>query len=333
MIQSVHLHNYGPIENLAWSNIGPINVVISPNALGKTFLLKALYTAIKTLEMYRRGNEQDSLSTILAHKLSRTFQCDKIGDLVTKGAAGSLSFSMKYNDQAFTYQFDNSKRLKIAAMESTIEPRVSNSIFLPAREVLSLQNIILHTREVDKAFGFDETYYDLAQALTQRGSTDKFAEARDKLQNLIGGRFELDDQSGRWVFRDDKQRFSIGTTAESVKKIGILGLLLNNSYLDTNSIIFIDEPEAALHPTTLSKLMEIIVLLSTQGIQFFLATHSYSVLKKLSLLCQTHSMSVPIITNEGDTWVQYDLLDGIPNNSIIDESIRLYEEEVDLALS
>ena len=84
MIQSVHLHNYGPIENLAWSNIGPINMVISPNALGKTFLLKALYTAIRTLETYRCEDEPSSLSTILAQKLSRTFLCDKIGDLVTK---------------------------------------------------------------------------------------------------------------------------------------------------------------------------------------------------------------------------------------------------------
>lgn len=68
MIQSVTLHNYGPIHNLAWNDIGSINVVIAPNALGKTFLLKALYTAIRSIEMYRRGDEPDSLKTILAKK-------------------------------------------------------------------------------------------------------------------------------------------------------------------------------------------------------------------------------------------------------------------------
>lgn len=245
----------------------------------------------------------------------------------------ALSFSMKCNEQTLTYQFGNSTRQKIAGMENTIEPRMSNSIFLPAREVLSLQSIILQTWEVDRAFGFDETHYNLAQALLQRGSTNKFADAREKLRHLIGGRFELDEQSGRWVLRNGDQRFAIGTTAESVKKIGILDILLNNSYLDTNSIIFIDEPEAALHPDTLSQLLENIALLSTQGIQFFLATHSYSVIKKLFLLSQTHSMSVPIITNEANTWIQHDLLDAISTNSITDESIRLYEEEVDLALT
>jgi len=97
--------------------------------------------------------------------------------------------------------------------------------------------------------------------------------------------------------------------------------LLNNSYLDTNSIIFLDEPEAALLPTTISRLLEMIAILSTQGIQFFLATHSSGVFKKLHLLCQTLSMSIPIIANEDDTWAQHDLLDGIPINSITEESI------------
>lgn len=82
-----------------------------------------------------------------------------------------------------------------------------------------------------------------------------------------------------------------------------------------------------------SQLLEIIVLLATQGIQFFLTTHSSVVLKKLYLLSQIHNRSIPVLIGEDSTWTQHDLLDGIPNNSIMDEYIRLYEEEVDLALS
>lgn len=39
------------------------------------------------------------------------------------------------------------------------------SIFIPAKEVLSLFSVILKSREIDKSFGFDDTYYDLAKAL------------------------------------------------------------------------------------------------------------------------------------------------------------------------
>ncbi|MCB5230574.1 MAG: hypothetical protein LHW55_02995 [Candidatus Cloacimonetes bacterium] len=177
-------------------------------------------------------------------------------------------------------------------------------------------------------------YYHLAQILTRRGKINEFTDAREKLHNLIGVRFELDDQSGHWVFRNGNQRFATGTTAESVKKIAILDILFNNSYLDTNSIISIDKPKAALHPTTVSKLSAIIAVLATKGIQFFLATHSQFVLKKLYLISQSHSLSVPIIINEANTWIQYDLLDDIIlDNSIIIGSIPLYEEEVDLVLS
>ena len=54
------------------------------------------------------------------------------------------------------------------------------------------------------------------------------------------------------------QIFSIGTTADSIKKIGILDLLLSNNYLTTNSIVFIDEPESSLHQNALLSFIDII---------------------------------------------------------------------------
>jgi predicted ATPase len=266
--------------------------------------------------MYRRGDEPDSLNTILAQKLYWTFQCDKIGNLVTKGVSSSLSFSMKSNEHTISYRFSNSTTRKIVDLENSIEPRASNSIFLPSREVFSQQNIILQTREVDRAFGFDETHYDLAQALTQRGHTNAFTGAREKLENLIGGRMVLDDYNRRWMFSSGNQRFCVGATAESVRRIGTLEVLLANNYLDTNSIIFIDQPEAGLHPSTLSTLLEIIASLSAQGIQFFLATSSEVALKTLRTLSHTHRIPVSIISNEANSWMQYNLLDGILDNIV-----------------
>jgi predicted ATP-dependent endonuclease of OLD family len=204
---------------------------------------------------------------------------------------------MKSDDHTISYRFSNSTTRQIVDLENSIETRASNSAFLPPREVFSQQNIILQAREVDRAFGFDETHYDLAQALTQRGHTNAFTEAREMLENLIGGRIVLDEYSGRWMFSSGNHSFAIGTTAESVKRIGTLEVLLANNYLDTNSIIFIDQPEAALHPSTLSALLEIIALLSTHGIQFFLATCSQGALKKFHLLSQTYRIPVSIITN------------------------------------
>jgi predicted ATPase len=148
---------------------------------------------------------------------------------------------------------------------------------------------------------------------------------------MVGGVIEFDDVKKRWYFRKENQRFSIGITAEGIRKTAILSYLLRNKYLNEDSIIFIDEPESNLHPEAISKLLDIITILAKHGIQFFIASHSYFVIKKLFLIAQEQQMSIPVLSYQNNEWVQSDLKDDLPDNPIVDESIRLYEEQLDLA--
>ena len=148
---------------------------------------------------------------------------------------------------------------------------------------------------------------------------------------MIGGKIEFDDVRKRWYFKKGNQRFPMGMTAEGIKKIAILDTLLGNGYLSENSIIFFDEPESALHPEAIDKLLDIIAILANHGIQFFLASHSYFVIKKLFLIAQEQQLSIPVLSFQNDEWVQSDLKDDLPDNPIIDESIRLYEQQLDLS--
>jgi len=336
MLNKIKLKNFGPLANLDWPKLGPINLVIGGNGSGKTFLLKALYSAMRTLEEYKRGDDQRTAAEILAEKLYWTFQPDKIGDLVTKGADGALSCTVQFDNRNFIYSFGKDTTKQISSLENHVQTRASNSIFLPAKEVLSLHQIILKSREQDKAFGFDDTYLDLARALRQSPKRGKnyaeFAKSRQSLEDILGGRVEYDETSGRWQFKKGNQKFPIGVTAEGIKKIAILDTLLGNRYLDTNSIVFIDEPESALHPVAVSKLLDIVAVLAERGIQFFLASHSYFVVKKLFLIAQEQNLSIPVISAHDSQWTTANLKDGMPENTIIDESIRLYKEEVGLAL-
>jgi hypothetical protein len=43
-------------------------------------------------------------------------------------------------------------------------------------------------------------------------------------------------------------------------------------------------------------------------------------------------MSIPVLLANGDDWHTADLRDGMPDNPVINESIQLYKEEVELAL-
>jgi energy-coupling factor transporter ATP-binding protein EcfA2 len=336
MLDKIELRNFGPLDSLEWANLGKINLILGGNGSGKTCLLKTIYSAIRTLEDYKRGNEQRSAAEILADKLYWTFQTDKIGDLVSKGGDGALSCKINLDGNDFSYAFGRDTSKQITSLENHVPPRASNSVFLPAKEVLSLHNIILKSRELDKVFGFDDTYLDLVRALRQPTSGGRnyaeFAQSRNKLEDLLGGKVVFDTNAGNWQFHKGRNKFPIGVTAEGIKKIAILDTLLGNGHLNLNSIILIDEPESALHPTAISQLLDIIALLAGRGLQFFLATHSYFVVKKLFLIAQEKGWSVPLISNRDGTWNTDDLLHGMPDNPIIDESIRLYEEEVGLAL-
>jgi len=332
MINSVKLKNFGLIKDLEWNNLSNINVIVGTNGTGKTFLMKALYASLKTLETFQKGNEMRNESEILSDKLHWLFQTGKIGNLVTKGAQESLECAIENDTKLFSYKFGKDTTKKINHITNRNPLRDSNSIFIPAKEVLSLQKIILQSKEA-RVFGFDETYYDLSAALqipkTRGKSSKEVSKSRKVLEELLNGKIENDVESGEWIFKKGKQKYSLGVTAEGIKKIAILDHLLGNRYLTKDSVIFIDEPEAGLHPDAIVKLMEILHLLSSYGMQIFIATHSYFVIKKLFLIAKSNSISIPFLSlNSDDEFLKSDLRDELPDNDIVSQSVKLYKQEI-----
>ena len=155
MINNFEIKNFGPIKQIQCKQLGKINLIIGDNGTGKTILLKALYTGIKTLEAYKRGQEPRTASEILVDKLYWTFELDKVGDLVRKGANELLQFQLTFDDRDFSYKFGKDTTKSIHEIENSVFSRQSNSIFLPPKEVLSLHKIILKSREQDEEFGFE----------------------------------------------------------------------------------------------------------------------------------------------------------------------------------
>lgn len=335
-IVSVSLKEYGMIPSFDCQSFSNINLVIGENGTGKTFLLKALYSATRAMEEYKRGDDIKTINEVLAEKLRWTFQVDKLGDMVTRSSNESLIFEMKLGTDQIGYQFSSSATSKVVTATAPSGKRETNSIFIPAKEVLSLYSIILKSREVDKSFGFDDTYYDLVKALRISPKKGKnytaFSNSRKLLNSVIDGKVEYDETSGKWFYKNNRsQKFSIGATSEGVKKISIMDRLLSNGYLDNQSIIFIDEIESALHPTAVCQFLDMVAKIATDmDLQFFISSHSYFVIKKLALIAKTNPGLVTCISLSKDKKpAVHDLSEGMPDNSIIDASIALYEEEVE----
>ncbi len=81
--------------------------------------------------------------------------------------------------------------------------------------------------------------------------------------------------------------------------------------------------------------MEVLFHLAQDGMQIFIASHSYFVIKKLHIIAVREQMDMPILLCEknadGSQWRSENLKEGMPTNSIIEESIALYHAEIDLA--
>lgn len=172
-----------------------------------------MYSAIRTTEEYKRGDDIRNANDILAEKLRWTFQADKLGDLVMKGCTSPYIFKMKINKHDMEYQFSKDAASKIVTLSNSISRTDFNSVFIPAKEVLSLYSIILKSREIDHSFGFDDTYYDLTKALRiapKRGKNFAvFAESRTRLKDIVDGKVELDESTNKWYYKSGKSKYTI----------------------------------------------------------------------------------------------------------------------------
>ncbi len=332
MIRQFTLENFGPIAKIQTGPLGNLNLLIGMNSSGKTWLLKLLYAVKRSQEEYGRGNDNREFYEVLSDKLYWTFQVEPLGDLVRKGEGNRLSLDLEMdNNSKIKFDFGRDTKKQVKPTCNSLPKRDDNSIFLPPKEVLSLSNVILKSTVQERTFGFDATYADLVLALQnspQRGRNyESFSRSRKMLEEMFQGKVVFEE--GQWLYKQGNTRFSIHGTAEGIKKIAILDTLLGNRYLTPGSVIFIDEPESALHPTAIVKLLDILGLLANQGIQIFMATHSYYVVKKMGLMAKQMNASIPcLMPDEMGYWTHSCLLhDGMPDNDIINESIRLFEEE------
>ncbi len=332
MIYSFSISNSGPIASAKGQGLGALNLIIGENGCGKTWLLKSLYCVMRTQEESGRGNDKREFHDVLSDKLYWTFQTDSLGAMVRRGKGNRLSFEVSMSDNtslAYSFGQDTSKLVKPSL--NTLSEREDNSIFLPPKEVLSLWHVILRSALQNREFGYDATYSDLVLALQnqpQKGRNyDSFSRSRKQLEEMFQGKVTF--ENNEWIYKQGNSKFSIHSTAEGIKKIAILDTLLGNRFLTPGSVIFVDEPESALHPTAIVQFLDILALLAQQGMQIFMATHSYYVVKKLLLIARQQQLPIPCLLSDSQgVWQQSCLLnDGLPETEIIKESVRLFEQE------
>jgi predicted ATPase len=126
-------------------------------------------------------------------------------------------------------------------------------------------------------------------------------------------------------------------TAEGIKKIGILSTLINNGVINSGTILFLDEPETALHPAAQRDLVKILYKISKLlGVQVFIATHSYYIINQLHNVAIANNVDInclSLIKDEVKSFEVYNLKNQMPNIPIIKEALEMQSEELKIQLN
>ena len=357
MIKQFQLENCGPIKKVEWENLAPINVIIGENDTGKTLLLKTLYVLARSLQEYGLGDDNRDYKEVLEDKSYWTFQVSDSGELIRHGNAKPLTVNASINEEevGFSIFADTEKYIDdfLAPKHKSTNTKI---LFIPCRDVLSISPIIKQSRNQFRQFGFDDTYLDLINTIEVPLSKDTGLYTASKaLIHFSDLKGEINFENGEWVFYKGEgssvgpnttlQRIPINIAAEGIKKSFLLKHLITHYFrlvgkVDyRKTILFIDEPEANLHPEAIIRLLDGLAALAEDGAQIILATHSYFVINKLYLIAEKASIerkeelaNIPVLSLQKDgTNSIENLLDNISHNSITETSIQLYEEELELS--
>lgn len=344
-------------SDLSIKDIPEINVIIGKNDTGKTGLLKLLYATVKSLEIYslKTKSADVSFKKVLAEKLYDTYMPIKngLGDLVQKGSKDKLDVNItiignnaKY-EQSIYFQFGDRTEKSILTGNEHIKSLPDNSInalFVPAKEVLTAFTDIRNIRDNFYGVGFDDTYLDLIKALdlpTTKGRVAvELSTVNKTLEDLFEGKIEQTGQKEQpFLFKKGNQQFAMQQTAEGIKKIGILTTLITNRQLGKGTVLFMDEPETALHPDAIRQIVEMLVAMSRAGVQIFIASHSYFVIKQLAICAKRDKLNISCwnLTKENGKPVNnsfHNLIDGVlPSNTIIEEALKMFDQEINVDLN
>lgn len=268
----------------------------SQERLWKKVALENMRRSLDELqEALSQTNAKNFIVASIQHKirenLIQNFQVPRLSDLRSKE-----NVSSEINVEDFgKFGFSNEEgEFEISRTLLQQSQRYSNVIYLESPVYWKLKNALedinsssgfFGRREREPLSGVPGYFYDLARALKfQYTGAMAFPDVYERLtgSDVIGGKIAI-SETGDLSFQENGRNFSLPVTAMGIANLGILALLIERKVLDKESFLFIDEPEAHLHPAWQVRMAENLFELSRQDVNVVIATHSADILKWLEV--------------------------------------------------
>ena len=333
-ITRVKLERFTAFESLDFRPSPGVNVLVGANGTGKTHLMKAAYAAC----------DVSKTGAGFAEKIVRVFMPSEgaIGRLVKRRQGSSeCRVGVSRGRRRLRASFSNHTNVAASAIvrgalrgkEESVE-----SVYVPVKEMLANApgfRSLYERRDIH----FEEIYRDILDRAYLPAMRGPAPPERKKLltilQRRIGGKVHFIGEE--FFLRNRQGNLEFSLLAEGMRKLGLLWLLIQNGTLLKGSVLFWDEPETNLNPKLFGSVIEILLELQRMGVQVFIATHDYVILKELDLQKKENDEIVFHVLYRADDGeiachTSRSYL-GIRRNAIAEALTGLYDREVERSLS
>jgi len=327
----VKLENFTAFASLDFEPGPGVNILIGTNGTGKTHLMKVIYAACQSAKR----------DIPFVGKLTRVFSLhedwgrqlvhlsDRPVDMVVEVARGDAFVRAKLPGGSDLWQIAERQQPGAAV----------SSAYIPAKEMLANApgfESLYQAREL----AFEEVYPDIISlAYLPRLRTlaiPSYERLVAKIEEVIGGTVIMRGQKFFLNLSSGLGELEFALVSEGWRRLALLGLLIQNGSIAPESVLFWDEPEANLNPSRMGDVVDIMLQLARSGVQVFLATHDYVILKRFDLQSRPDdTVHYHTLYPDGEGGVALKSTDDylqIEPNKIADTFVNLYDEGVRRAL-
>jgi energy-coupling factor transporter ATP-binding protein EcfA2 len=276
--QSLHLENITVFSNAEFEFSPGINIFVGANGTGKTHVMKLLYSV--WFDMHRQGDPgiEKVLQGVFQTKGSNEIIRQGMPSGVIKGKVENLlPWELTITPQPIAASFHFMRGMAIG---------IVRPVFIPSIDMMGHTRRFLTTYD-EYQIDFDQTHRDIVALLLapEKRTTGFGPEAILSLEKILGG--EIVEESERFYLKTAQGRQPMPMVADGLRKIATLYQLMKNGWLQPGTVLFWDEPETHLSPILMDEVMAALLELARSGVQIFLSSHSYVILKELDLQANT----------------------------------------------
>jgi AAA15 family ATPase/GTPase len=294
MLKSLHVNNFTVFSEAEFNFGAGLNVFLGVNGVGKTHVLKLLYSILNVSNSEANFNGNGSLTKAhlqndLARKLIGVFKPDGLGRLARR-SQGRLrcdiqcNFTSSQNNIAFSFNTSSKTEVVVEKLPAAGVDKVP--VYLPTRELLTIYPGFVSLYD-NYHLPFEETWRDTCSLLGAplvRGPREaSIKQLLDPIEKAMNGSVLLTPE-GKFYLTIDGDRTEMHLVAEGLRKLAMIARMIATGSLVDKGYLFWDEPEANENPVIIKEIARTILGLGQSGIQVFIATHSLFLVRELDIL-------------------------------------------------